>query len=83
MPSDKSDLLDDESDNDGSESGSDGTYALTFCFNESFGRVGKSVGCVSGVGSCVFVPTEIEAMSDIFCWLCSYQKELSQKVVDS
>ena len=41
---DESDFLDDESDNDGSDSGSSGMCAFPF-------RFGDSVGCVSGVGS--------------------------------
>ena len=56
MSSDKSDFLDYESDNDGSDSGSAGTWAFNFSFDEYVGCVGKSVGRVSGVGSGVFVP---------------------------
>ena len=49
----KLDIFDDESDYDGSGSGSPGICTFTFCS-------GKPVGSVSGVGSDVFVPTEIE-----------------------
>ena len=63
LSSKKSDLLDDESEDDGSDSGSPDTCAFTFLFEESVGcvdnsvgRGGESVGRVCGVGSGVFVP---------------------------
>ena len=46
--------LDDESDNDGSESRSSGTCAFPFCFEESVDRVDNSVGHIRGVGFGVF-----------------------------
>ena len=65
-------FLDDESDNDGSDSGSAGTCAFPFCFDGSVGRVGDSVGrvdesfgCVSNMGSVVFFLTRIESIGDV------------------
>ena len=48
-------LFNDESDNDGSGSGYPSTCTFHFRFDDSVGRVGKSVGRVSGVGSGIFV----------------------------
>ena len=63
----KSDSLDDESDDDSSDPGSTGTSAFPFCFEEYVGRVDNSIGCVDdsvsrfcGVGSGVFVLIGIE-----------------------
>ena len=56
---DKLDLFDDESDDDGSVSGSPGMCAFPFCS-------GKFVGGFSGVGYGVFVPTGIESIGDVF-----------------
>ena len=56
LSSDKSDSLNDESDDDGSDSGSAGTCTFPFRFDDSLGRVYNSVGRVSGVGSGVFAP---------------------------
>ena len=51
LSSDKSDLLDDESDNDGSDYGSSGTCAFPFCFDNSVGRVsGICFGCFVTIG---------------------------------
>ena len=62
----------DESEDDGSDSGSAGTRSLTFFFEESVGCIDNSVGCVDdsigcvrGVGSGVFVPVVIESIGDI------------------
>ena len=59
----KSDLFDDESDDDGT---------FPFCFDDSVGHVGdsvalvgKSVGRVSGVESGIFVPTGIESIGGV------------------
>ena len=52
-------FLNDESDDDGSNSGSDGTYTFYFLFGESIGRV-------CGVGYGVFVSTGIDSIGDIF-----------------
>ena len=51
-------LFDDESDNDEFGSGYPGTCAFPFCS-------GNSVGCVSGVGSAIFVPTGIKSVGDV------------------
>ena len=54
LSSNEYDLFDDESDDDGSTSGSAGTRAFTFRFGDSVVRVDDSVGCVCGVGSGIF-----------------------------
>ena len=46
MSFDESDLLDDESDDDESDSRSAGMCTFPFRFDESVGCVGDSVGCV-------------------------------------
>ena len=51
---DRLDLFDDESDDDGSESGSPGTCDFTFCYDESVGSVGESICCVRGMVSGIF-----------------------------
>ena len=56
----KPDFLDDESDDDGSESGSAGICKFTFCFDEYVGNVDDSVVHVHGVGCGVFSPTAVE-----------------------
>ena len=62
---DKLDFFDDDSDNDGSDSGSAGTCTFPFQFDESVSRVGESFGCVSGVGSGIFVTTGIDSIGDV------------------
>ena len=69
-------LFDDESDDDGSGSGSPGTCNFTFCS-------GNSVGSVSCVGSGVFFGLELSLLVTFFCWLRSYKEDLSPKLVDS
>ena len=59
MSSDKSDLLDDESDDDGSDYGSSGTCFFLLRFDDS-------VGHVSLLGSGVFVPTRVKSKCDVF-----------------
>ena len=63
---DKLDLFDDESEDDGYGSGSPGTCVFPFCSGKYVGIAGKSVGRVCGVGSGVFVSTEIESIGDFF-----------------
>ena len=58
-------MLDDESDDDGSGSGSAGTCAFPFHNEEYFGHVDNSVGCVRGVGSGIFL-IGIESIGDVF-----------------
>ena len=58
-------LFNDESDDDGSGSGSPGTCAFPFFSSKSVGSVGKSVGRVCGVGSGIFVPTGIESIGEV------------------
>ena len=65
-------MLDDESDNDGSDSRSSGTCTLIFqfdesvgCVRDSVGPVEDSVGRVSDVGYEFFVPAGIESIDDI------------------
>ena len=55
---DKLYLFDDESEDDGSQSGSPGMYACQF-FS------GNSVVRVIGVGSGIFVPTGIDSIGDV------------------
>ena len=62
LSSDKSGSLDDESGDDGSDSGSSGTYyfrTFSFCFEDS-------VGSFSSLGSGVFAPIGFEPEGDIF-----------------
>ena len=65
LSSKKSDSLNDESENDGSDSGSDGTCNFLFRFEESIGRVDDSVGYVCGVVSGVFVLIVIESIDNV------------------
>ena len=58
-------IFNDESDNDGSGSGSPGTCAFPFCFGKSVDSVGKSIGRVHGVGFRVFVPTGFKLIGDV------------------
>ena len=55
-------MLDDESDDDGSDSGSSGTYY--FCAFSL--RFDDYVGSVSGLGSGIFVPTGFDSKCYIF-----------------
>ena len=71
--SDESDSLDDESEGDGSDSGSAGKCAFHFRFEESVAHVDKSSGCVDesvglvcDVGSRIFVLIGIESFGDNF-----------------
>ena len=61
----ESDLLNDKSDDDGSDSGSAGTCTFTFRFEESVGCVESPISRVCGVGSSVFVPIGIDSIGDI------------------
>ena len=61
---DKSDLLNDESGDYGSDSWSAGTCTFSFCFEEPAGRVDDSISRVHDMGSGVFVPTRIESIGD-------------------
>ena len=71
---------------DGSDYASADTCAFTFCFYESFGcvgdsvgRVDNSVGCVSGVGSGVFVPTGIDSIGDVVLLVVIVPKGVESK----
>ena len=59
MSSNESESLDDESENDGSDSGSAGTYDFPFRFDFPVSPVDYSIGRVHGVGYGVFVPIGI------------------------
>ena len=76
---DQSDFLEDESNNEGSDSGSAGTYDFLFSFYDFFGRVGESVGCVSGVGSDVFSPTRIKSIGDVLLEVVFLPKGVNSK----
>ena len=71
--------MDDDSDDDGSNSGSSVTYS--FC--AFYLRLTDSIESVSGMGSGVFVPTGVDSKCDIFYLSFLYQLESSRKVVDS
>ena len=65
-------MINDDSDNAGSESCSAGMCTFPFHFDESIGRVedsvghvDDSVGCVSGMGSGVFSLTGIKSIGDV------------------
>ena len=59
--SEKLDSLDDESENNRSDSRSYGTRSFPFCSEDSVGRV-------SGLGSRVFVPTGVDSKCDVFAF---------------
>ena len=72
LSSEKLYSLDDESDDDGSDSGSAGTCAFPIRFEESIGHINDSVGHVDnsvcrvhGVGSDIFFPTGIKSIGDV------------------
>ena len=60
-------LFGDESNDDGSVSGSPGTCAFPFCSGKSVGSVDEAVVrvCVCGLGYGVFVLTGIESIGDV------------------
>ena len=62
MSSEKIIFADDEFDDDGSESGSSGTYSFTNCSL----RFNNYVGSVGGLRSGIFVPTGVKSICDIF-----------------
>ena len=79
MSLEESDSLNDESYDDGSDSGFSSTYsfpAFSLCFDDS-------VVHVRGLGSGVFLPTGVDLKCDTFRLLYLYQLELNPKVVDS
>ena len=59
-------MLDDEYGNDGSDSGSYGTFNFPFCFDDF-------VDHVSGVSYGIFVPIGFKSKCDVVTFLCSYQ----------
>ena len=65
MSSDESGLIDDEYDDDGSDSGSSGTYY----FWDLYLRFDYSVGSVSGLAYGIFVPTGVYPKCDIFAFV--------------
>ena len=77
---DELDFFDDESDNDGSGSGSPGTCASLFCSGKSIGSVGESVGRFCGVYSGVFVLTGIKSIRDIVLLVLFVPKGVDPKV---
>ena len=64
LSSDESDPINDESDDDGSDSGSSGTY-----YFPNFLVVYGSVGSVNGLGSGIFAPTGVESKCLIFVFI--------------
>ena len=77
------DLLDDESDDDGFGSGSPSPWSSQFFYYKYIVSVGESVSPAHGVVSGIFVPKEIKSIGDVVPLVVFYQKESSQKVVDS
>ena len=65
MSFDKLDLFDDESNDDGSGSGSPGICAFLFCSGKSVGSASECVGRVRGVESGIFVFTGIKSIGDV------------------
>ena len=59
------DFFENESENDGSGSGSPGTFALPFSSGKYVGSAGEYVGSVSGIGSGDFVQIVIESFGDV------------------
>ena len=69
-------MLEDEYDDDGSDSGSAVVCAFPFRFDDSVGYVDDSVSCVDdsvcqvcGVGYGIFVPIGIESIGDFFLFV--------------
>ena len=77
------DLFDDESDNDRSGSGYTVTCAFSFCSVKSVGCVGKYVGCFCGVGSSVFVFTDLRSIGEVVLLVVFVPRGVESKVVDS
>ena len=76
----------DESDYDGSDSGSSGTCPFPFrfddfvgCVGDFVGRVGESVGRVSDMGSVVFVLTGINSIGDFVLLVLFVPKGVDSK----
>ena len=61
-------MIDDEYDNDGSDSGFTGTCNFTFRFEDSVDRVDNYVGHVRGMGSGVLLLYESSQLVMLFCW---------------
>ena len=81
MLSDESDSLDDESDNNGSDSGFAGMCYFPFCFEDYVGSVGDSIGRVCGVGSGIFVPIVIESNCDVVPFVVFVPIVVESKIV--
>ena len=65
LSANESDLLNDQSTEDVYDSGSAGTCAFPFRFDDSVGHVEKSIGRVPGVGSRIFVTIGIKSNGDV------------------
>ena len=79
ISSDESDLLNDESDDDGSDSGSAGTYNFLFLFDEYVCPVGESVGHISGVECGVFVLIGTDSIIDVVMLVVVVTKGVESK----
>ena len=73
------DLFYDESDDDGSDSGSPGTCPFPFFSGKYVGSVSSAVGSVSCVGYEVFVLTGIESIGYIVPLVMSLPKGVNSK----
>ena len=76
-------FFDDESDNDGSGSGSPVTCDFPFCSGESVGTVGKSVGRVCGVDYEFFVLIGNESIDDVVLLVMLLPKGVDSNLVYS
>ena len=72
-------LFADESDNNGSGSGSPSTCDFPFCSGKSVGSVGESVGCVRRVGYIFFVLTGIKSIGDVVLLVMFVPREVESK----
>ena len=65
-------MLDDEYDDDGSDSRSAGTCTFPFRFGDSVGHAVDSAGRFRGIGSSSFFPIGIDSIGVVFRWSCLY-----------
>ena len=75
----KLDFFDNESDDDGSDYRSAGTCNFPFRSDQSVGRVGESVGCVSGMGSGIFFQIGIESIGEVVLLVVFVPKGVESK----
>ena len=76
---DKLNFFDNESENDGSGSGSPGTFDFPFLSGISVGSADEFIVSVSGVGSGNFVLIEIESVGDFVQLVIFLPREVDSK----